>query len=294
MGKIGPKLTAFDSPHLSETNTGLGNVLFQIASTYGMSKMLGCEFHGRHVYEFAEKLKNNFGFRHGETILRNFIMNKDEQIYGVMAETENHHKLFDIQLLYKLYTVKHLNVLTFGYLESPLYFYPYQNEIRKLLEMDAFSRNYLKSKYPFLFDPNILKIAIHVRGGCEAIAIDENYYKNAIEFMQKKYPTAEFLLFTNDETNKVYQYCLVNLEKTHRIREREDYLELWAFSLAQHAICCFSTFSWWGAFLIQNKYKDIIVPMSAVDFMKKTYKVSKEKVMSEFYFPEYILLDDHR
>ena len=290
MGKIGPLLTAFDSPHLSESNTGLGNVLFQIASTYGISKAFNCEFNGRHLFEFTEKLAHNFRFHHGTTIFRNFLLNIDSSVDTIVHESPNHHKLFDLTLLTKINDARDVSLLVQGYMESHLYFDLYENEIRKMLSIDDISKKYLQEKYPFLFDSSRVKIAIHIRTGNSIVEIDEEYYKKAIGMMLTKYPTADYVLFTNDEKNSTVSYITSTLPKVHYIKEREDYLELWAFSLTDHAICCFSTFSWWGSYLISNPIKTVIVPQSSVDYMIKTYNVDEKKVHTEYYYPQYIII----
>jgi hypothetical protein len=286
MGKLGPLLTAFDSPHLSESNTGLGNVLFQIASTYGICKTMEMDFYGGHVFEFSEKLKANFGFCHGETIFRNFLLNRGSPIDSVVYESPNHHKLFDIALISKIFQMRHLSLLSQGYMESHLYFYNHQNEIRQLFSMDETSKGYLQSKYPFLFDPERTMIAIHIRTGNSIVEIEEAYYRKAIRTMQERYPTAEYVLFTNDAKNVIVENLMQLVPNVHTVQEREDYLELWAFSQTSHAICCFSTFSWWGSYLIQNPQKTILVPQSSLEYMKKTYHVEEDKIRTEYYTPE--------
>lgn len=290
MGKLGPLLTAFDSPHLSASNTGLGNVLFQIASTYGISRVLQMEFLGCHVYEFSNKLKTLFGFRHGETIFRNCQMNSTSPVDLLVYESPNHHKLFDSALISKILELREKSLLSQGYLESHIYFDTYQREIRELFSMDDQSKLYLQEKYPFLFDSRRTTIAIHIRTGNSIVEIDESYYKRAIEYMQKIHPTAEYVLFTNDPTNSIIETLMASLPIVHKIKEKEDYLELWAFAQTSHAICCFSTFSWWGSYLIGNPNKTILVPQSSVDYMKKTYHIDEEKIRTEYYTQNTIVI----
>ena len=286
MGKVGPLLTAFDSPHLSESNTGLGNVLFQIASTYGIAKSMEMEFFGRHVFEFCQKLHSQFGFHHGETIFRNCQNNSMSPVDVVVYEAPNHHKLFDITLVSKIFQLRSQSLLTQGYMESHVYFDTYEKEIRDLFSMDEASKNYLQTKYPFLFDPTRTLIAIHIRTGNSIVEIEEKYYRKAIQFMQETFPAAEYVLFTNDPSNTLVQSLINSLPIVHQVQEREDYLELWAFSQTSHAICCFSTFSWWGSYLIANPQKKILVPQSSVDYMKNKYNIDEEKIRSEYYTPQ--------
>jgi hypothetical protein len=170
-------------------------------------------------------------------------------------------------------------------MESHIYFDQYQNEIRELFSIDKKSQEYLQKTYPFLFDSSRILIAIHIRTGNSIVEIDEGYYTKAIAFIAEKFPTAEYVLFTNDRKNEIVQRLLETLTIVHIIHEREDYLELWAFSKTSHAICCFSTFSWWGSYLISNPNKQIIVPQSSIDYMKKMYKIEEDKIRTEYYTP---------
>src|SRR5690242_20551155 len=80
MTYITAMITAFDSPFLSKHNTGLGNVLFQIASVYGISKKLNKSLSYVYLKSFCNKLKDLYNYDHGSTIYRNVPMN-DNIIY---------------------------------------------------------------------------------------------------------------------------------------------------------------------------------------------------------------------
>ena len=60
-----------------------------------------------------------------------------------------------------------------------------------------------------------------------------------------------------------------------------DYEDLWMMSLINNHIISFSTFSWWGAFLNQNKNKKIIYSYDFCDYFCK-------KVLNKKYSPESI------
>ena len=64
MKYITSKITALESPFLSEKDSGLGNVLWQISSVYGISKALGIECTFPRVKIFTELLKNRYNYNH--------------------------------------------------------------------------------------------------------------------------------------------------------------------------------------------------------------------------------------
>ena len=68
---IQPEITAKYSEFLSKKNTGLGNVLFQIASCYGIAKKTNRIPVYNNLAILTLKLKYYYGFNHENTIYRN-------------------------------------------------------------------------------------------------------------------------------------------------------------------------------------------------------------------------------
>ena len=52
-----PFITGYDSGFLTEKNTGLGNVLFKLASTYAICKKTNRKLSNYHLKKFCIKLK---------------------------------------------------------------------------------------------------------------------------------------------------------------------------------------------------------------------------------------------
>jgi hypothetical protein len=84
---ISPRITASDSPYLTASNTGLGNVLFQIASCYGLAKETGRIPIWNKLSEFAENLYRRFGLKHKDTIFRHCMGRIETSFYHIKEES---------------------------------------------------------------------------------------------------------------------------------------------------------------------------------------------------------------
>jgi hypothetical protein len=97
------------------------------------------------------------------------------------------------------------------------------------------------------------KKANSVHGTC-----DLDYYKNAIDCINSSYLNVSFFVFSDDiswtkENLSIENAVYVDLKSM----PHED---LYLMSLCAHNITANSSFSWWGAWLNQNKNKTIIAP----------------------------------
>ncbi|WP_299121659.1 alpha-1,2-fucosyltransferase [uncultured Tenacibaculum sp.] len=84
------------------------------------------------------------------------------------------------------------------------------------------------------------------------------YYKEAIELLNKKYGEVKFFIFSDD-----IEWVKSNLPVEnavyvdHKTIPHED---IYLMSLCNHNITANSTFSWWGAWLNKNENKTVIAP----------------------------------
>jgi hypothetical protein len=109
---------------------------------------------------------------------------------------------------------------------------------------------------------NTKSVSLHIRRGDYLIYdgfIGINYYKNAVQFISQKIKNPTFFIFSDD-----IQWCKQNINFIDNLifieniaNELED-LEL--MKNAKHNIIANSSFSWWGAWLNQNKDKMVIAP----------------------------------
>lgn len=114
-------------------------------------------------------------------------------------------------------------------------------------------------------------IALHIRHGDyenfpQFGLCTKEYYQNAIDLLGNEMDNPKFYIFTEDHDWAVenlefnFPYEIIRFSEKNNTTGR-GYAELLKLmSLCNHFIIANSTFSWWGAFLSENKYKIIISP----------------------------------
>ena len=114
-------------------------------------------------------------------------------------------------------------------------------------------------------------IALHIRHGDyedypKFGLCTKQYYQNAINMIENELDNPKFYIFTEDhdwvDKNLKFSspYGIIRFSEKNNTAGR-GYAELLKLmSLCEHFIIANSTFSWWGAFLSENKYKIIISP----------------------------------
>ena len=122
-------------------------------------------------------------------------------------------------------------------------------------------------------------VSLHVRRGDYVrlnLALDIGYYVKAMEYMEQIYENPIFVVFSDD-----LEWVKKNLPIKGRFilanedKNLKDYEELFLMSRCRSNIISNSTFSWWGAWLNQNRNKVVIAP-------KKWYKAQRNIVPKEW------------
>ena len=162
-----------------------------------------------------------------------------------------------------------------GYFQSPKYFNHNKHEIIKILKIDTYLNKY-KLDYK--------AIAIHLRFGdtsfnqCNHVFLKVDYYINAIKKIIEKieqqkdnHNDYKFLIFGEAEDNDIiddyindfniafnYKFIFTKFYETYP--NLTNYQELCYMSSCNHFIIANSTFSWFAAYLNDNKKKIVICP----------------------------------
>ncbi|MBL7921771.1 MAG: alpha-1,2-fucosyltransferase [Bacteroidia bacterium] len=202
-----------------------------------------------------------FNFNQGRVITR--LKKMSPGLFNKMIFNE-HHFNFHTEFL-NLPKDTYLN----GYWQSEKYF----NSFREKLLTEITLKEPL-SAAALLIDKNIGEVnsvSLHVRRGDFVSLKSANqfhgyleldYYKAALEQVKNKVPDPVFFIFSDD-----LDWCKTHLDfiekkqfvdgKANDITTQE---ELILMSRCKHTIIANSSFSWWGAWLNQNKSKKIIAP----------------------------------
>lgn len=257
---ISPRITASDSPFLAANNTGLGNVLFQIASCYGIAKRTERVPVWNKLVSFSQQLSNKFGFKHGDTIFRN-CSKITSQGFTTIGEGNNIYD-YNKHIIEQIQSSKS-SFEIHGYLECLEYFKDYRKDILELFSPDTASIELIRREFPSLFDANFTPVCIHFRGN-EYLRNshiskpwDYEFYNRAVEYMKEHVQNPVFLLFS-DDMESIDQEFLDKCAPFKKMGHKDDYIDLWCMSLCKHAIISRSTFSFWGAYLNNNEDKIIL------------------------------------
>ncbi len=153
-------------------------------------------------------------------------------------------------------------------MQSERYFHPNEEAIRKDFQLKT-SLNNKALEVSKRINNTENSTSVHIRRG-DYVTIGKvadvhgilpiSYYKNACEMIVGKFPNATFFIFSDDikwaEENFPRNYPAVFVSSSNI----SDHEELKLMSSCKHNIIANSTFSWWGAWLNENKDRVAISP----------------------------------
>jgi hypothetical protein len=225
---------------------GLGNQLFQIFA--GLSK---CLDNNENCYIYKTVISpHSDNLPYWDTL---FIRLKPMLVDHLLSTNIYKEPQFEYKPIPNVEIIK-------GFFQSPKYF----------------EHNWDQLKHYLTFNKDIpiqcKTVSIHFRIGdylkpCHSThhpILSEEYYLNAIKHFDENY---EYIIFVEkdsiNEMNKRFPNLLkkINYKIAYTINNIEtDIDELQLMSKCEHNIIANSSFSWWGAFLNENKDKKVIYP----------------------------------
>ena len=221
-------------------NPGLGNILFQIATI----ESLALDNNLQAVFPCL--LKPEFSDYH-TNILRKCNTNSHD-LNKIYTHPWEYCKLPVLP-----------NQIYFGYFQSEQYFLHNRKFILDLFDI------------PTHIDSPI--VSIHIRRG-DFVTNQENhcllpldYYYLALEHLQKQRPVTKAMVFSDD-----IEWCKHNLDlgiSTDYSEGLYDWQDLYLMSSYSLHIIANSTFSWWGAWMNDDKNKTVIAPKSWFGLQRK-------------------------
>jgi hypothetical protein len=212
--------------------SGLGNQLFQVASSYGIAKK-----HNRTLILVSNR--NHYT----ETFFNEFNIIQPNHLPSMRNYCESDNKQC---FRYNDSILSNDNVTIYGYLQTEKYFQDYKKDILSFFKRDMKPLN---------------AYFIHVRRGDYVnnsnYTLDyDTYFKKAIDYLGKD---SQYYIMS-DDIAYCKQYSLFEtLQKTFIEDTDINTLHLMS-SCTLGGICSNSTFSWWGSYLIENPNKKVIFP----------------------------------
>jgi len=113
-------------------------------------------------------------------------------------------------------------------------------------------------------------VFIHIRRGdyidIGNMALDLQYYKDAIKIMKDKIQNPVFFVFAKDCDDFIKNEFKIDADfEIIKSSIKNDYIDMQLMSECKNGIVANSSFSWWGAWLIKNEDKKIIAPSPWLD-----------------------------
>ena len=170
----------------------------------------------------------------------------------------------DVPLNIDVFNIKNRNVHIWSFWINYLYF----NDIRNILLKEFQPRK----KFIDTENKKLVKemqtcnsVSIHIRRGDYSThellyILNDEYYDNAVKYISQHIENPQFYVFSDDIEYANEKYCDKNFKIININRGSNSFLDLYLMSNCKHNIIANSTFSWWAAYLNQNKNKIVIRP----------------------------------
>jgi len=222
---------------------GLGNKLFQIATTYSLSldNNTNCVFEPTN-----ESNDHNNISLYNDNILRNVVMGPTIVNHHYMEPNFHYNEI-------PYMNNQHL----MGYFQSEKYFTHNRGKVLELFSIDDISKKLISDKYGGVLSGNTC--SLHVRRGDylrlpnHHPVCDLSYYNESIELFSGD---TTFLVFSDDLPwcREVFSGNFIFIDGN------VDYIDMWLMSLCKNNIIANSSFSWWGAWLGSPEGRTVISP----------------------------------
>jgi hypothetical protein len=152
---------------------------------------------------------------------------------------------------------KNENLLLSGYFQSEKYFINNKNFILELFKPTEQIKKEILQRLPSIQNC----ISIHIRRG-DYLNLPNYHPQQPIDYYMSSVKllgiNEKYLIFSDDLESVKKNFDFIPNKEF--ITLNKNYLDLYAMSMCEHNIICNSTFSWWGAYLNENKNKKIIAP----------------------------------
>jgi len=226
---------------------GLGNYMFQIATTFSLALDNNDEI----MYKIDDNVRIH---KHLTTYFSNIFRkinfsDNDLVISEIYEEPYFHYK----KLEYKT------NLRLNGYYQSEKYFLHNKEEVSNLFEIDNDTENFLKNKYTNVLDKDTC--SLHVRRG-DYLRFPNHHPVCGVDYYTKAVDRIGddklYLIFSDD-----INWCKENfgfIKNKIFIEGNTDFQDLYLMSKCKNNIIANSSFSWWGAWLNKHPNKTVITP----------------------------------
>jgi hypothetical protein len=226
---------------------GIGNQMFQIAA----ATSLAIENNDEAIFNFEScftPLQGNPSSKYANNIFKKIKSSKNVIPEHIHKEACHSYKKIE----YKN------NLLLHGYFQSEKYFERNKQKIIDLFYINPENISSLQERYKNINLNDT--VSVHVRRG-DYLKFSDSHYLCEIEYYEKameQIPNKNFIFISDD-----IQWVKKNIKgnKIYYSDNNDEVLDLTLQTICCDNIIANSTFSWWGAYLNQNKNKKVIAPL---------------------------------
>jgi hypothetical protein len=236
---------------------GIGNQLFQIAAGFGLAKKNEMKLviltkdclntHCTYNHEFYEM--GNLFDQFNTLPVKEIVFTDGYQ----EKETDCYHYV-DIPVKENMYVC--------GYFQHKQYFHAYREQILNRLicvEKREYQNDLIAKHGVSISDGYFLHIRRGDYVGHPLYKINDKYFQRAIQYIEKREPNALFFVFSDDMPHTEQRKELKG--KNYMLMTGcNEVSSLLMMSECKGGICSNSTFSWWGAYMIRNPNKVVVLP----------------------------------
>ncbi len=249
---------------------GLGNQLYLIATVlaYGWKHLLEPNF--KKIRESPSRVKNRPVY--WDTVFRKLRIH-DFLPSNLTIFKEKEFPYEEIPHPSKITNLEKTDGIIFdGYFQCFKYFEKNRDRLIPILYyISASEMDYLKKKYPAIFEGDKSTIGLHIRREDNVSHPPEfplpylwttNYYQKSLAYFKEKLGIKNILIIIISD-DPIWSENFMNKnfpDYNILIAHEKDYLDLYLLSCCQHQIISNSSFSWWAAFLNDYPKKIVIAP----------------------------------
>ena len=256
----------------------LGNQMFQYAALKGIARNRGLDFI---IPNHSEAIQDSLGNTLRIELFEPFNIKSNN--YGFIKTNEyvqEAHFHFDEDL----YNNCPDNSCIVGYFQSPKYFLNIREEIIKDFKFKKEIVDECKSILKQFDNP----IALHIRRGDFLINsanhhnLPMSYYENALD----RFDDDRQVVIFSDDPEWCFEQELFNDDRFLVSQSNSPYHDLYLMTQCADFIIANSTYSWWGAWLCMNPFKEVIYPnrwfgpnnanKSTIDLFPRSWRILNE------------------
>ena len=242
---------------------GLGNQLFQIASTFSLAKRFGVPYFIEDG-QLSAIGQGSHPSKYYSTVYRKVPRTKSLSA-PIHEHKEQRWTFYDtgpsIEPFLRTHTIR-----IDGYFQSDQHFYGFDKEVKELFTPAEGIREWLKQNstafqtYPELFDSNNQACYIGVRRG-DYLKVHGDFHNvchmNYYEAAMAKFPENQHYYIASDDI----AWCREQFKgKNATFFELDDTVQLFVGALFKNYILSNSTFHWWSSFLSVHENPTMYVP----------------------------------